>query len=140
MPFAPTDTEKAFIDRYGGGMALTREQILAARRDRKPHRFAVPEWGGDVFIRVLSAEDQMLLADETDPKQTPIKVLLFSLVGEDGERLFADEDFTELVKEDWPVIMRVFQEAAHLNGLSTKELDEAMAGFAEAPDAQTSSA
>jgi uncharacterized protein YfaA (DUF2138 family) len=115
-------------------LPLTREQILASRRDRKPHRFEVPEWGGDVFIRVLSAKDQMLLADGTDPKDTPVKVLLYSLVDEDGARLFTDEDFGALLEEDFPVIMRVFSEAAHLNGLSTKELDEAMEGFASAPD------
>ncbi len=120
-------------------MGLTREQILAARRNRKPHRFEVPEWGGDVFIRVLSAEDQLALADNENPTEAPIRVLLCSLVSEDGERLFADEDFAELVQEDWPVIMRVFAEAAHLNGLSTKELDEAMEGFGNAPDAASTS-
>jgi hypothetical protein len=120
-------------------LGLTREQILAARRDRKPQRFEVPEWGGDVFIRVLSAADQMDLAEGTEAKDTPIKVLIRSLVSENGEPLFTDEDFAELAKEDWPVIMRVFQESAHMNGLSTKELDEAMAGFAQAPDESSSS-
>jgi hypothetical protein len=32
--------------------------------------------------------------------------------------------------------MQVFGEVAKLNGLSTKELDEAMESFAHAPDAQ----
>lgn len=121
-------------------MGLTREQILAARRDRKPHRFEVPEWGGDVFIRVLSAQDQMQLAEGTEQADMPVKVLVHSLVDEDGARLFTDDDFAELAAEDWPIIMRVFQEAAHLNGLSTNELDEAMAGFVQAPDAANSSA
>lgn len=121
-------------------MGLTREQILAARRDRKPHRFEVPEWGGEVFIRVLSAADQMALTEGATPVEVPIKVLLASLVSEDGERLFTDEDFAELAREDFTVILRVFREAAHLNGLTTKELDQAMEGFTQAPDAATSSA
>jgi hypothetical protein len=120
-------------------LGLTREQILAARRHRKPHRFEVAEWGGEVFIRVLSAEDQADLSKGTEPEDTPIKVLIRSLVSEENEPLFTDEDFAELAKEDWPVIMRVFAESAHLNGLSTKELDEAMAGFAQAPDESSSS-
>jgi hypothetical protein len=119
-------------------LGLTREQILAARQDRKPHRFHVPEWGGDVFIRVLSASDQMALSDISEQKDMPITVLLHSLVSEDGARLFADDDFQELAKEAFPVILRVFSEAAHLNGLSTKELDEAMEGFQQAPDASSS--
>lgn len=118
-------------------MALTRDQILAARRNRKPHRFEVPEWGGDVFIRVLSAEDQ-LAYDGVEAKEVPGRVLIDSLCDENGERLFTDEDYAELIKEDFPVIMRVFAEAAHLNGLSTKELDEAMSAFEQAPDAARS--
>lgn len=125
-------------------MGLTREQILRSRQDRKPHRFEVPEWGGDVFIRVLSAQDQMALAEgsdtESDKTRMPIRVLLASLVDEEGSRLFNDEDFDELAQEDFTIILRVFSESAKLNGLSTKELDEAMAGFKPAPDAQTSSA
>lgn len=121
-------------------MGLTREQILAARKDRKPHRYEVPEWGGDVFIRVLSAQDQMVLAEGNNANETPVKVLLYSLVDENGERLFTDDDFSELVQEDFPIIMRVFSESAKLNGLSTKELDEAMEGFTSAPDESTSSA
>jgi hypothetical protein len=119
-------------------VGLTREQILAARRDRKPHRFEVPEWGGDVFIRVLSAKDQMVLSDGVDPKETPVKVLCYSLVNEDGERLFSDEDFEALADMDWPVIMRVFTESAKLNGLSTKELEKAMQDFTSAPDESSS--
>lgn len=120
-------------------MALTKEQILASRKDRKPHRFEVPEWGGDVYIRVLSAEAQMAY-DGVEPKDIAGRVLIDALCDENGERLFSDEDFAELMKEDFPVIMRVFAEAAHLNGLSTKELDEAMAGFEQAPDAARSTA
>lgn len=120
-------------------MGLTREQILAARKDRKPHRFEVPEWGGDVFIRVLSGNDQMELSKDTAPEETPGRVLVHSLVSEEGELLFTEEDVHELMQEDWPVIMRVFSESAKLNGLSTKELDEAMAGFVQAPDESSSS-
>lgn len=120
-------------------MGLTREHILAARKDRKPHRYEVPEWGGDVFIRVLSAQDQMQLSEGADEKQMPVRVLLHTLVTEEGERLFTDEDFAELAGEDFPIILRVFSEAAKLNGLSTTELDEAMEGFVPAPDESSSS-
>lgn len=109
-------------------MALTRDQILSARRGRKPTALEVPEWGGTVYIRVLSAEDQLAIAD-SDGGVTPVKVLVACLVDENGERLFSGEDATELGKEDFPVILRVFAEVARLNGLSSKELDEAMESF-----------
>lgn len=120
-------------------MTLTREQILASRRDRKPVRLEVPEWGGDVLIRVLSAEEQIELTDGVPEKEVPALVLVHCLVDEDGARLFADEDVTEIKREAFPVFYRVFAEVAKLNGLSTKELEEAVAGFTNAPDEQRSS-
>ncbi|MGH7206891.1 MAG: hypothetical protein ACREI2_11865 [Nitrospiraceae bacterium] len=120
-------------------MSLTRAQILASRRDRKPVRLEVPEWGGDVYVRVLSAADQMAISDELPPTEVPIQILLHCLVDESGERIFTDGDQDELAKEDFPIIMRVFSFVAKLNGLSTKELDEAMASFKIAPDEASSS-
>lgn len=121
-------------------MTLTREQILASRKDRKPVRLEVPEWGGDVFVRVLSARDQMDLADGKSDRDMPVLVLLHCLVNEEGERLLGDADFDALAEEDFPVIMRVFTFVAKLNGLSTGELEAAMENFAPTPDASSSSA
>ena len=121
-------------------MGLTREQILGSRKDRKPARIDVPEWGGEVYIRVLSARDQMEMSEDTKPQDMPITVILHCLVDENGERILQDDDFEALAQEDFPVIMRVFSQAARLNGLSTKELDEAIASFEPAPDESRSSA
>jgi hypothetical protein len=115
-------------------MTLTREEILAARVDRKPQRLEVPEWGGNVYIRVLSARDQMSLSDSSKPEETPIKVLLHSIVDEHGERILKDEDFEALAGEDFPIIMRIFASAAKLNGFSNKELEAAIESFNPAQD------
>ena len=120
-------------------MTLTREQILASRKGRKPVLLEVPEWGGEVYVRVLSAADQMVLSDGVEPKEMAIKVILHCLVDEDGERIFGDDDVDELAKEDFPVIMRVFGFVAKQNGLSTKELEEAMENFGPSPNGSKSS-
>ncbi|MGH7206836.1 MAG: hypothetical protein ACREI2_11575 [Nitrospiraceae bacterium] len=120
-------------------MTLSREQILASRKDRKPVRLEVPEWGGEVYVRVLSAADQMAISEGLPPSKVPIRILLHCLVDEGGERIFADGDQDELAREDFPIILRVFSFVAKLNGLSTKELDEAMASFEIAPDEASSS-
>lgn len=120
-------------------MSLSREQILAARAKRKPVALEVPEWGGEVYIRVLSAKDQAELSEGMKPAEMPVKLLLHTIVDEAGERVLLDEDYDAMMGEDFPVIMRVFAEAAKLNGLSTKELEEAMASFATAPAEDRSS-
>ena len=115
-------------------MSLTRDQILAARAARKPVRLTVDEWGGDVFIQVLSAADQASLSNGHPEGEMPVRLLVKALVDDAGQQIFTDEDVPELSKEAFPVILKVFSEAAKVNGLSNKELDEAMLAFATAPD------
>jgi hypothetical protein len=120
-------------------VTLTREQILASRMNRKPVLLEVPEWGGDVYVRVMSAADQAILSDGVKPAELPIHVILHCLVDESGDRILTDEDAEALAKEDFPVIMRVFAFVAKLNGLSTKELEEAMENFGPSPNGSKSS-
>ena len=120
-------------------MSLTRDQILAARAARKPVRLTVDEWGGDVFIQVLSAADQASLSNGHPEGEMPVRLLVKALVDDTGQQIFSDEDVPELSKEAFPVILKVFSVAARLNGLSTKELDEAMASFGPTPERRDSS-
>jgi hypothetical protein len=120
-------------------VTLTREQIIAARADRKPVLHDVPEWGGSVYLRVLSAADQVALSDGVEAKDMPLLVLVHCIVDDDGQRIFGDDDVDELGQEQFPIIMRVFAAAAKINGLSTAELDAAIASFAPAQDGFSSS-
>ncbi|MGI0148186.1 MAG: hypothetical protein ACREDF_01460 [Thermoplasmata archaeon] len=122
-------------------MTLNREQIRAAqsRPERQPRKVAVPEWGGDVLLRVLTVEDQIALGEDTKPADMPVQVLLHCIVDEQGDRILTDEDAEWLAKEDFPLILRLFSEAAKLNGLTNAELEEAMDRFVPARDEQPSS-
>ena len=116
-------------------MSLTREEIFASRKDRKPLEMDVPEWGEkSIFIRVLSAEDQLTVFDGVAKRDFPILVLLHAVCDEHGKPIFDSTDAAELAKEDFPIIMRVFRVAARLNGFTNKELEEATESFAPAPD------
>jgi len=121
-------------------VSLTREQILAARHreDRKPVKVSVPEWGGDVYLRVMTVADQVALSEDVKPAEMPVQVLLHCLVDENGTRLLEEEDAEALAEEDFPLVLRLFGEAAKLNGLTSKELEAAMAGFEQARDEQLS--
>lgn len=110
-------------------MSLSREQIFAARALRKPEPLEVPEWGGTVFIKYLTVEEQLEISKHNQPAEMPVAVLLAALVDEDEKPIFGPEDFGELAKEAFTVILRVFAVAAKQNGLSNAELEEAMENF-----------
>lgn len=110
-------------------MALSREEIFAARKDRKPVELEVPEWGGSVFVKHLTVADQVELQNHTQPGEMPIAVLIATLVDENEEPIFSLADAEELSKEAFPVVLKVFAFVAKLNGLSNAELEEAMRNF-----------
>ena len=66
------------------------------------------------------------------PAEMPVAVLIAALVDEDEQPIFLPEDKDELAKEAFSVVLQVFSEVAKLNGLTTKELDEAMEAFGPA--------
>lgn len=118
----------------------TREEILAKARNGQVHEFAVPEWGDDpVYIRVLSAKTQLALTDGVEAKDMPFRVLVGCVCDADGNPIFQDGDEEALQEFPFPVIMRVFAEAARVNGLSSAELEEAASHFEPAQDGASSS-
>jgi hypothetical protein len=120
-------------------VTLDRDQIRAGQAERsKALPFYVEEWGGDVFIRPLTVAEQGALA-EASPTQMPVRVILACVTDETGKPMFLDEDAGWLADEPFPVILKVFAQAAKLNGLSTAELDEAMRSFGATRDEGRSS-
>lgn len=118
----------------------TRDEILAAARKVDPRPLVVPEWGDDpVYLRVLSARDQLALSDGTEPQEMPFRVLVACVCTVDGAPVFEPGDEETLKEFPFPVIMRVFAEAARINGLSSAELEEAAAHFERAQDGDSSS-
>jgi hypothetical protein len=113
-------------------VSLTREEILAARKDRRPARLEVEEWGGAVYVKHLTVADQMELAEHTKPADMPIAVLVACLVDENEEPIFSPADADELSREAFSVVLKVFGFAAKLNGLSTAELEDAVQSFGQA--------
>lgn len=116
-----------------------RARVLALQTDRKPVPLDFDGWGADLYVRVLSVKDQLDLTETTDEKTMPVKIVLACLVDANGDRIFADEDEAALGAFPFPEVMAVFAKVAKLNGLSTEELEEAVASFAIAPDEQRSS-
>jgi hypothetical protein len=106
-------------------MALDRKSILAADDVRK-EKIAVPEWGGDVFLRVLTGTDRDRFEEsysEQKMKAFRIRFLLLALCDEAGQRLFADDEGDVLGKKSSVVINRLFEAGWKLNAFTQEAVD-----------------
>lgn len=119
---------------------LNREQIQAAQ-DIGTETVSVPEWGGDVRIRGLSAKQRGLIVKRTttvdkdgkvnsDFNQMQLLVVLVGCVDEDGHRLFSEADAEWLREKSAKALFRVFKTIAALSGMDG-EAEEAAAKNSE---------
>lgn len=110
-------------------MSLTKEQILAAE-DMGLLKVAVPEWGGDVFIRVMTVgerdayENEWQRKKETGCDDFRTKFLVRCIVDEKGNRLFDNGDVSRLSQKSARVMNRLWLAAMEHNNLSDDSLEE----------------
>lgn len=111
--------------------ALDREAILKAD-DRRREEVEVPEWGGSVFIGVLSGserdvfETSILEANKSGRGYSNIRARLAALTicDDNGERLFSEDDVEALGQKSSKALDRVFEAAQRINGLTAKDVSE----------------
>lgn len=112
-------------------MSLTREQILSAK-DANQQEVEVKEWGGSVYLRVMSGrerdswEAEVLQASEAKNFDNMRAKLLARVVcDEKGDRLFqTSEDVIALGGKSATALQRLFVAATKLNGIAQGEQDE----------------
>ena len=102
-------------------MTLDRAAILAARTLKK-ELVPAPEWGGDVFVRVMNGLERDMLDDLLVKHNNQLPNLRATLVclttcDEDGGRLFDLKDVDAVSEMDGNVLHRLFLVARRLNGL-----------------------
>lgn len=110
-------------------MALSKEQILAAD-DMGLLKLSVPEWGGDVYIRVMTVGERDAYENEWQRKRDTgvddfrTKFLVRCLVDEKGNRLFDNNDVMRLSQKSARVMNRVWLAAMEHNNLSDQSIEE----------------
>lgn len=110
---------------------LSREQILQAQ-DLGHEDVEVPEWGGTVRIKALTAGERDLYEALVflDPKGDPVKrredvrakLIAFAAVDVDGNRLFTEADIAALSKKSGRALDRLFEAASRLSGLGPEDV------------------
>ena len=117
-------------------MTLTKEQILSSTP--KLQAIEVPEWGGSVFIRPVTLEEQGKLADlgakhekssaAARIKHCTLSLLQWTVCDEDGNPLFTAEDLAGLMtKSSASAFLRLQDAVLKFSGLteeSRRELEK----------------
>ena len=108
---------------------LTADQILAAD-DLGLKQLSVPEWGGDVYVRVMSVgerdayEKLWIGKKETGVDNFRTEYLARVLCDEKGELLFRRDQLAALAKKSGAVCGRVFDVALAHNNMSAKDVED----------------
>ncbi len=112
---------------------LNKEQILKSD-DLKSEVVAVPEWGGDVKVRVMTGTERDAFEasifdakgkdSKVNLKNLRAKLIVLTVVGDTGEKLFTDADIEILGGKSAKAIDRVFAIAQKINGIGQKEVED----------------
>ena len=123
---------------------LTRAEILAA--DDLPRELVeVPEWGGSVYVRGLTAmersefENLMLglenkrikvgksddMTIQMDMRVLRVRLSALCMVDEKGNRLFGDDEVEALGRKSADALNRIFVVAQRLSGMTSDDVEDA---------------
>jgi hypothetical protein len=104
---------------------LSKQQILEAK-DVRTETVAVPEWGGEVLVKTMSGTErdayEVSLATGDKPGLPNLvdvraRLLVFTLVNEDGSRIFTLDEIGVLGAKSAAALDRLFDAARRLNGI-----------------------
>jgi len=115
---------------------LTRNAILSVV-DQQTEDVEVPEWGGVVRLRTLTAAEAIKFSEgvKKGDDNAAIRILMMSAVNEDGTPMLLEEDIPELRKKSLKTIFRLQKAALRLNGLGKDEVSDAKSASSEATPA-----
>lgn len=121
---------------------LNRDMILKASHLRT-EEVAVPEWGGSVLVRELNGrqrdEWEASLAVQRGRQMVPdvanmrAKLVARTVVGDDGEPVFTQQDVAALGELSAAALDRVFEVASRLSGLNPDDLEDMAKNSGTAP-------
>ena len=114
-------------------MSLSRQNILEAD-DLKRRSVRVPEWGGEVYVRELTAMEAVVfdawLYDNKDNKAEVASnynamLVMLSACDDGGNRIFEDSDLDVLRKKNPKAISKIAKAVEKLNKLGADDFEEA---------------
>lgn len=117
---------------------LGTEEILNAS-DITTEEVEVPEWGGSVLVRALTAlerdrfEASVIQGSGKNAKvkleNARAKLASLTVVDENGNRLFGPNDVTKLSQKSASALNKIFNVAARLSGITEEDMEEITQDF-----------
>lgn len=129
---------------------LSKDAIIAVQ-DTKIERVEVPEWGGHVYVRGLTARERdefetstvkMNKKGQREDNLENFRARFVSLVMVDdkGARLFTNRaEVSMLGNKSAAALQRVFNKGQELNGMSDDDVDSLTSDFDQAPEEDSTS-
>lgn len=117
-------------------MGLINLQDVLNATDTRQITYNVPEWGGDIIIKTLTAgarddyEKGLLIKDENgqlvrSPVLSPAKFVAACVYQEDGQKMFrTDEHIKVLESKNYNVVRRIFEKCLEVNAMSDDSVGE----------------
>ncbi len=116
--------------------ALTASDILTAD-DMTRERVEVPEWGGHLFIRMITAEERDAFeascfeqrgrgrkrTTEFNQKNLRARLVVLTAVDADGNRLFSEDQVNALGLKSAAALDRCYEKAQELNKFSDDDIE-----------------
>jgi len=107
---------------------LTKDQIIQAD-DKRFADVEVPEWGGSVRIKTMSAKDRQQFQSSISTKGKVAddfmeRLIICCLVDDKGKQIFEQADIKLLSDKSSVAINKIFSAAVELNGMTDKSVDQ----------------
>jgi len=114
-------------------MKLNRADILN-KTDLPKEEVFVPEWGGSVFVRALTAKERVIYEQavitrngkdvETNLEKAIALLVALTVVDEDGKRLFSNKDADELADKNANALSKLYMVAVRMSSLAPEDVKE----------------
>jgi len=114
-------------------MLLNKEQILQIE-DLPFEDVEIPEWDGMVRVRTMTGMERDAFEEsivdfknkdhKTNFQNLRAKLVAKTVIDENGNLLFMNEDVIKLGKKSAKALDRIFEVAQRLNGLGQKDIEE----------------
>jgi hypothetical protein len=120
------------IRRFGAKEGIVAKKVLTATEildapDIQVVDIDVPEWGGIVKLRPMSAEESIAYNEAVkagDRRHGAVILAATCLVDENGKQLFTEDQARGLVKKSLAALLRIQKVALRVNGFAEDEVKE----------------